>query len=33
VKQARYQSQILIGNRFHVQLRIISPCILFKQNQ
>jgi len=31
VKQARNQSQILIGNRFHVTLRIISPYILFNR--
>jgi len=32
VKQARNLSQILIGNQFHVTLRIVSPCILFKVN-
>jgi len=30
VKEARNQSQILIGNRFHVTLRIVSLIISFK---
>jgi len=27
VKEAKIQSQILIGNRFHVTPRIVSPII------
>jgi len=27
LKEARNQSQILIGNRFHITLRIVSPII------
>jgi len=30
VKQVRNQLQILIGNRFHVTLLIVSPYILLK---
>jgi len=30
LKEARNQSQIVIGYRFHVTLRIVSPIILFK---
>jgi len=30
VKEARNQSQLLIENRFHVTLRIVSPIILSK---
>ena len=33
VKQAMNLGQILIGNRFHVTLRIVSPYILFKVNR
>jgi len=33
VKQARDLLQKLIGNRFHVKLRTVSPCILLKVNR
>jgi len=32
VKEARINHKFLIGNRFHVTLRIVSPIILFKKN-